>query len=52
MKLYQTVKRTARYWTREQRKFKLPWLLLFGRGLNGDRSNTASSPKKRGGRDE
>jgi hypothetical protein len=46
MKLYQTVKRTVQYKTREQRRFKLPYLLLFGKGLNGDRNNTASDFKE------
>jgi hypothetical protein len=28
--------------TKGQRRLSLPWMILFGKGLNGDRGNTAS----------
>jgi hypothetical protein len=28
--------------TKQQRRLSLPWIILFGKGMNGDYSNTAS----------
>jgi hypothetical protein len=41
MKAYMTLKRTESG-TKQSRKFQLPHLILFGKGLNGDYAKVAS----------
>jgi hypothetical protein len=40
--LHTLIRKTDKTWTKTQRRFAVLYILLFGKGLNGDRKNTAS----------
>jgi hypothetical protein len=47
MKAYRSIKGMEELATKEARRFLLPYRILFGKGLNGNRDNTASGGKTR-----
>jgi hypothetical protein len=46
MKAYRMLEQTEAAVTKKAKKFRLPYVILFGKGLNGDYSKVASGGRK------